>query len=39
MKTHEIIAVAVGVGGLIIMFVTPALISAWNQWQERHKFN
>lgn len=35
MKSHEIFAVMVGTIGVLLMFVTPALISAWNQWKER----
>lgn len=36
MKTHEVLAVCIGLGMLIIMFIVPALMSAWDNWKERH---
>lgn len=36
MKSHEIVAVTVGIVGVLLMFVTPALMSAWDNWKERH---
>ena len=35
MKSHEILAVCIGGGMFVIMFLTPALMSAWDNWKER----
>lgn len=37
MKPHEIFTVCLGAGMFVIMFLTPALMSAWDSWKERQK--
>jgi hypothetical protein len=35
MKQHEILTICIGLGMFVIMFLTPALISAWDSWRDR----
>lgn len=37
MKSHEILTVCIGAGMFVIMFLTPALMSAWDSWKERQE--